>query len=159
MADSRSFIDELSDVINSDITVLMWAGDADWICNWVGNKYVADKVEFAGHECFAERDMEPYTVNGKEKGMFKQEDNLSFLSVYEAGHEVPYYRTLFDFLPLCTGLIIPRAPDCSSGVRAEHEQEADLLDVIHHCQESESEHGTRLDLGYAFTFYLSHLYT
>jgi carboxypeptidase D len=31
-------------------------------------------------------------VNGKQQGTFKTEQNLSFLRVFEAGHEVMYYR-------------------------------------------------------------------
>lgn len=36
--------------------------------------------------------MTPYNVNGKAAGTFKTQDNFSFLRVYGAGHEVPYYQ-------------------------------------------------------------------
>jgi len=32
-----------------------------------------------------------YTVNGTAGGLFKTLDNLSWIQVYGAGHEVPYY--------------------------------------------------------------------
>jgi carboxypeptidase C (cathepsin A) len=32
--DARSFLSTLSTVVQSGITTLIWAGDADWICNW-----------------------------------------------------------------------------------------------------------------------------
>ena len=37
----------------------------------------------------------PYTVNGAQGGTFKTVSNLSFLRVFGAGHEVPYYREFF----------------------------------------------------------------
>jgi carboxypeptidase D len=79
-------------VVKSGINVLVWAGDADWICNWLGNYEVANAVDFSGQAEFSAKDLAPYTVNGAEKGLFKTVDNFSFLKVYGAGHEVPYYR-------------------------------------------------------------------
>lgn len=92
IAGSRSFLATLSDVVQSGINVLVWAGDADWICNWLGNYEVANVVDFPGHTEFSGKDLAPYTVDGAEKGLFKTVDNFSFLRVYGAGHEVPYYR-------------------------------------------------------------------
>lgn len=79
-------------MVQSGINVLVWAGDADWICNWLGNYEVANAVDFPGNAQFSAMDLAPYTVNGVEKGQFKTVDNFSFLKVYGAGHEVPYYR-------------------------------------------------------------------
>jgi carboxypeptidase D len=84
----------MSKVVQTGIQVLMWAGDADYICNWFGNIGVANAVTYAGTAEFAAKALAPYTVNGTEMGQFKTVDNLSFLRVYEAGHEVPYYRKL-----------------------------------------------------------------
>jgi hypothetical protein len=36
-----------------------------------------------------------YTVNGAAGGTFKTVGNLSWLRVFGAGHEVPYYRECF----------------------------------------------------------------
>ncbi|KAH6645248.1 putative carboxypeptidase S1 [Truncatella angustata] len=90
--DARSFLERLSEVVQSGVRVLTWAGDADYICNWVGNFGVANAVDYSGREQFAAQDLLPYTVNGTELGQFKTVDNLSFLKVYEAGHEVPFYQ-------------------------------------------------------------------
>lgn len=88
---SHSLLPELSDVIQSGIQVLVWAGDADWICNWVGNYYAAQNVTFGGQDAFRAAELQPYNVNGAAGGLFKTQDNFSFLRVYGAGHEVPYY--------------------------------------------------------------------
>ncbi|KAK8116976.1 uncharacterized protein PG998_005257 [Apiospora kogelbergensis] len=89
---TRSFIATLSDVVQSGITVLVWAGDADWICNYMGVLAVANSVSFNGSDDFNSKDLQPYTVNGKETGRYKTVDNFSYLQVYAAGHEVPYYQ-------------------------------------------------------------------
>ncbi|KAB2581155.1 Carboxypeptidase S1 [Lasiodiplodia hormozganensis] len=88
----RSFLPELNSVVQSGLTTLVWAGDADWICNWMGNYDAAQAVEFDGQTEFRAASLEPYKVNGVEGGTFKTVDNFSFLRVYEAGHEVPYYQ-------------------------------------------------------------------
>lgn len=68
-----------------------WAGDADWICNWVGNQVAAETVSFPGQAAFKAKELASYTVNGVAGGTFKTQDNLSFLKVFGAGHEVPFY--------------------------------------------------------------------
>ena len=63
---SRSFLPALSSVVQSGITVLLWAGDADWICNWEGNQAIANAVTYSGQSAFAAKSLTPYTVNGKQ---------------------------------------------------------------------------------------------
>lgn len=92
VVDPRSFLSTLSDVVKSGINVILWAGDADWICNWLGGYGVANAVDYPGHTQFRSKALAPYTVNGTEKGQFKTVGNFQFLKVYGAGHEVPYYR-------------------------------------------------------------------
>lgn len=90
--DPRSFTPTLSSVVQSGINVILWAGDADWICNWIGVQRVADQVDYSGQPAFRTEELSPYTVNGVAKGMYKTVDNFTFLKVFNAGHEVPFYR-------------------------------------------------------------------
>ncbi|KAK7398634.1 hypothetical protein QQX98_011994 [Neonectria punicea] len=90
--DARSFAAPLVDVIQQNISTLIWAGDADWICNWEGNLWAANALKWSGHEEFASKAFTNYTVNGKVHGEYKVVDNLAFLKVHEAGHAVPYYQ-------------------------------------------------------------------
>lgn len=78
--------------MQSGVTVLVWAGDADWICNHMGVAAVANAVDFNGADEFKGKDLQPYTVNGKETGKYKTVNNFTYLQVYAAGHEVPYYQ-------------------------------------------------------------------
>lgn len=74
-----------------------------WICNWFGGLDVANKISYSGTSSFATKALVPYTVNGKEGGTYKTQDNLSFLRVYGAGHEVMYYRKFGHALRCRTG--------------------------------------------------------
>ncbi|KAJ9136912.1 Carboxypeptidase [Pleurostoma richardsiae] len=85
----RSLLSTLSTVVKSGINVLIWAGDADWICNWMGNIAVADSI---GGSAFASTAVKSYTVSGTQYGEYKTSSNLNWLRVYAAGHEVPYYQ-------------------------------------------------------------------
>ena len=90
--DARNFLPTLSSVVQSGIRVVLWAGDADWICNWFGGLASANAVSYSGTQAFAAKSLAPYTVNGTQGGTVKTVDNLSFLRVFGAGHEVPYYQ-------------------------------------------------------------------
>jgi len=93
--DSRSFLATLSTVVQSGIQVLIWAGDADWICNWFGGQAVAESITYAGSATFKAKAVSSYTVNGVAGGTFKTVTNLSWLRVFGAGHEVPFYREFY----------------------------------------------------------------
>ena len=88
---SRSFLSQLSDVVKSGVTTVVWAGDADWICNWFGGLAAANAVSWSGQSAFANAALAPYTVAGQQGGTFKVVNNFSFLRVFGAGHEVPFY--------------------------------------------------------------------
>ena len=88
---SRSFLSQLSDVVKSGVTTVVWAGDADWICNWFGGLAAANAVAYAGQAAFQAKALASYTVNGAAAGTFKTVNNFSFLRVFGAGHEVPFY--------------------------------------------------------------------
>lgn len=90
--EARSFLEPLSEVVRSGVNVLVWAGDLDWICNWYGSQLVVNSINYTDSATFQSAKLAEYTVNGKSHGQFKTAGNLNFLRVYEAGHEVPYYR-------------------------------------------------------------------
>jgi carboxypeptidase C (cathepsin A) len=58
----------------------------------LGNFNVANAVSWASQSTFASKALSSYTVNGKAGGLFKTLSNFSWLQVYGAGHEVPFYQ-------------------------------------------------------------------
>ena len=57
-----------------------------------GGEAVSLAVNYTHHAEFNAAGYEPFTVNGVEYGEVRQHGNFSFLRMYEAGHEVPYYQ-------------------------------------------------------------------
>ncbi|KAL8687804.1 MAG: hypothetical protein Q9224_005046, partial [Gallowayella concinna] len=90
---SRSSLPWLSDVVSSGLVqTVIWAGDADWICNWFGNQIAAQAVVYPEQSALADQPLANYTVEGKVVGTFKTAGKLSFARVFGAGHEVPFYQ-------------------------------------------------------------------
>lgn len=90
--DAKSFLPELSRIVQDGVQVLIVAGDSDYVCNWIGNERVANAVEWSQQKTFSNQKLQPYTVDGKEKGSYKSVDNLHFVRVFDAGHNVWWYR-------------------------------------------------------------------
>lgn len=85
------FQDFLKPLLDDGINILVYAGDADFICNWIGNKAWTMKLEWSGQEEFNKAQDKPwYNSAGEEVGEYKVHENFAFLRVYEAGHMVPY---------------------------------------------------------------------
>ena len=74
---------------NTDIEVLVYSGDKDWICNWRGGEAWTAATKWAGKESFNSAEYEKWLVEGEAAGEMRQYGNLHFLRVYEAGHMVP----------------------------------------------------------------------
>lgn len=51
----------------------------------------AEAVTFPGQANFKAKELLSYKVEGAAGGTFKTQDNFSFLRVFGAGHEVPFY--------------------------------------------------------------------
>ncbi|KJZ79011.1 Carboxypeptidase Y-like A [Hirsutella minnesotensis 3608] len=75
------------------IPVLIYAGDADFICNWLGNKAWSEKLEWPGQKDFAKAELKSLKVSSaddtKEYGKFKTASNFTFMRIYQAGHMTP----------------------------------------------------------------------
>ncbi|KAI8370929.1 carboxypeptidase S1, partial [Blakeslea trispora] len=81
-------------LLNQGIRVLHYAGDSDYICNWYGVYALTQDLKFNGSKEFNAKNLDPWIIQGKEAGQIQRSDLLTFIRVYEAGHEVPYYQPL-----------------------------------------------------------------
>jgi cathepsin A (carboxypeptidase C) len=91
----RQFETEIPDLLASNIRVLIYAGDVDFICNWLGNKAWTLSMPWAQQPQFAAAQDLPWYVNELPAGRFrtvsKGSTNMlfTFLQVHGAGHMVP----------------------------------------------------------------------
>ncbi|KAK4140532.1 Alpha/Beta hydrolase protein [Dichotomopilus funicola] len=77
--------------ILDEIPVLIYAGDADYICNWLGNQAWTEALEWPGKKDFNAAKIKDLKLEGAEKeyGKVKASGNFSFMQIYQAGHMVP----------------------------------------------------------------------
>ncbi|KAJ3318992.1 hypothetical protein HDV06_006741 [Boothiomyces sp. JEL0866] len=78
-------------LLEDGIDILVYAGDADWTCNWIGNKAWALNLPWHGHDGFNNvTDVEWISsVTGRPAGVYRQFENFAFLKVYNSSHFVP----------------------------------------------------------------------
>ncbi|KAG4968524.1 hypothetical protein JHK87_034175 [Glycine soja] len=76
-------------LLEEGIKVLVYAGEEDLICNWLGNSRWVNAMEWSGQKQFGASGTVPFLVDGAEAGTLKSHGPLAFLKVYEAGHMVP----------------------------------------------------------------------
>jgi cathepsin A (carboxypeptidase C) len=86
----RPYHKEVAPLLAEGVKVLVYAGDADFICNWYGNKAWSLELEWMGKEHFNKEPDHDYLVKGKKVGEVRQGLGLVFLRMLEAGHMMPY---------------------------------------------------------------------
>jgi len=81
----------LPDMLADGIRVLIYAGDVDYICNWLGNKKWTLALEWPHKQDFNAAEDKPYTLPGVNaaSGRLRSAAGFSFMQVYQAGHMVP----------------------------------------------------------------------
>ncbi|RDL39293.1 uncharacterized protein BP5553_03633 [Venustampulla echinocandica] len=85
-------IEALRKLVAQGVNVVLFAGDADYNCNWLGNEVVAGKVQAPGFENAGYINIT--TSDSIVHGQVKQAGHFSFSRIYESGHEVPFYQPL-----------------------------------------------------------------
>nr|AMN14854.1 putative serine carboxypeptidase type 3 [Nepenthes mirabilis] len=76
-------------LLDDGIRLLVYAGEYDLICNWLGNSRWVAAMEWSGQQNFTAAPEVPFLVDGNEAGVLTSYGPLSFLKVYNAGHMVP----------------------------------------------------------------------
>ena len=87
-----NFKTDLEMILNNGVRVNLYHGDADYICNWFGGEAVSLALNYTHSAQFRASGYTPFVVDGTEYGEVRQAGNFSFLRIYEAGHEVPFYQ-------------------------------------------------------------------
>ncbi|KAH8752141.1 Alpha/Beta hydrolase protein [Hyaloscypha sp. PMI_1271] len=76
--------------IKHNVTVMLFAGDAGYNCNWLGGQVVAYEAEAPEFDCAGFVNIS--TTDNIAHGQVKQAGKISFVRIYGSGHEVPFYQ-------------------------------------------------------------------
>ncbi|XVF23523.1 hypothetical protein REPUB_Repub13aG0046100 [Reevesia pubescens] len=76
-------------LLEDGIKLLVYAGEYDLICNWLGNSRWVHAMQWSGQKEFVASPEVPFVVDGSEAGILKTHGPLGFLKVHDAGHMVP----------------------------------------------------------------------
>ncbi|XVF68513.1 hypothetical protein PTKIN_Ptkin11bG0008700 [Pterospermum kingtungense] len=85
----RNFAVGIPELLEDGIKVLIYAGEYDLICNWLGNSKWVHAMAWSGQKQFGEAPTVRFVVDGEETGQLKSHGPLAFLKVHDAGHMVP----------------------------------------------------------------------
>jgi carboxypeptidase C (cathepsin A) len=79
-------------LLDAGVQVMLYYGDADYNCNWLGGQGVAALINATGFSSAGFTNIT--TSDNIVHGQVKQAGLFSFLRIYESGHEVPFYQPL-----------------------------------------------------------------
>ncbi|XP_055810737.1 serine carboxypeptidase-like [Solanum dulcamara] len=85
----KNFVVGIPPLLDDGINLLIYAGEYDLMCNWLGNSNWVHAMEWSGQRDFGAAPSITFTVDGEEKGVQKNHGPLTFLKVHDAGHMVP----------------------------------------------------------------------
>ncbi|KAG6005766.1 hypothetical protein E4U21_007717 [Claviceps maximensis] len=79
--------------ILAQVPVLIYAGDIDYICNWLGNRAWVNALDWPGKSAFNTAKINQLRLpSGRNYGSVRAAKGLSFMQIYKAGHMVPQYE-------------------------------------------------------------------
>lgn len=87
-----SFAADVKVSLEAGVRVLVYAGDADLMCNWVGNQAWVMNLDWSGKKAFNDAPNHPLTIRDaaeRAAGDVRASENLAFVRVFNAGHVVP----------------------------------------------------------------------
>ena len=82
----KDFSPYIADLINDGIPALIYAGDVDFICNYLGNQAWTLGLDWKGGDDFRNAEQHDWADGS---GLARSHGPLTFLQVYDAGHMVP----------------------------------------------------------------------
>ncbi|GJE94861.1 serine carboxypeptidase [Phanerochaete sordida] len=77
-------------LLERGVRVLLYVGENDWVCNWVGNEQMTLNLEWGGADAFRGEPLREWSVHGRAVGVTRGSGELVFATVRGAGHMAPY---------------------------------------------------------------------
>lgn len=79
---------QVAELLHRGVRVLIYAGENDFICNWIGNELWSKEMDWAGHADFASQPLVDWFIDGNAVGKTRTSGNLTFATIHSAGHLV-----------------------------------------------------------------------
>ncbi|KAJ1962468.1 Cell death protease [Dispira parvispora] len=82
------------------LDVLLFAGDKDLLCNYLGLETLIDQLEWGGHRGFRASEFASWRIDSHEVGKYQSERNLTYVRLLDASHMagVDKPKELFDLV-------------------------------------------------------------
>lgn len=69
--------------------VMLYFGDKDYMCNWMGGEDLVNSLEWYGRSDFLKAKVVDFKVDGISSGKYRKFGHLNYMIIYDAGHMVP----------------------------------------------------------------------
>eukprot|EP00029_Vermamoeba_vermiformis_P011734 TRINITY_DN6535_c0_g1_i1.p1 TRINITY_DN6535_c0_g1~~TRINITY_DN6535_c0_g1_i1.p1 ORF type:complete len:430 (-),score=129.79 TRINITY_DN6535_c0_g1_i1:26-1315(-) len=86
----QSVIPTVDYLLKNNVNVVVISGNLDLICCTIGTLNWMSKLTWSGYQSWYNTNNQPITVNNLVAGYIKSYQNLSFYTIFGAGHMVPY---------------------------------------------------------------------
>jgi len=85
----QNFAVDVPLLLSNNVSVLVYSGEYDYICNWYGGSAWTHALDWSGHDAFNAATNQTWHVSGAAAGTSISAMNFTFLRVRDAGHMVP----------------------------------------------------------------------
>ena len=85
----KNYDGQVVKMLEGGVEVLIYAGDMDFICNWIGNKAWTLDLEWSGKDKFNAQKDRILHMDGEPVGEARHADGFTFARIYNAGHLAP----------------------------------------------------------------------
>ncbi|CAG8523259.1 5693_t:CDS:10 [Dentiscutata heterogama] len=89
---ARTTMNQIIQILNYGIPTLLYFGDSDANCNWIGGLNISKSLNWKYKTNFNSATLRNFIVNNKPVGQVQSSNCLTFLKMNQAGHEVPFYQ-------------------------------------------------------------------
>ncbi|KAH8081981.1 alpha/beta-hydrolase [Cristinia sonorae] len=87
-------------LLERGVKALIYVGDTDLMCNWIGNERMTLDLEWSGQNAFVAAPLREWKVGGEHAGVTRSFGGLTYVTIAGAGHMVSHFSimTLTSFL-------------------------------------------------------------
>lgn len=86
---ATSYEGDIAAVLEAGVPFLVYHGDTDYMCHWVGGKRWAEELSWPHRAAWAVQPDEDYHAAGTRAGRVRSLGGFTFLQIFHSGHMVP----------------------------------------------------------------------